>query len=103
MHLSHRITSEQDLRDLGTIGLKLDKHIIDIAICDNNTTIQGAAHEVLQRWMNMQLDGREAYLKLQAAMRKCKMNLLAEYLRKLVEGTEGASQTTKEGKKELSF
>ena len=89
---SHRITNEQELRDLGTVGLKLEKYIIDNAICDNNTTIRGAAREVLDRWKNMQTEN--VYGNLAAALRKCKMNQLAEYLRKLVEGTDEVPQST---------
>ena len=98
LHLSHRITNEQELRDLGTKGFKLEKSIIDNALSDHRTSIQGAANAVLHRWVNMQIRGRqEAYVNLLAALAKCQMNQLAAYLRKLVEGTE--DETTEESKK----
>ena len=99
LHLSHRITSEQELRDLGTKGFKLEKSIIDNALFDHRTSIQGAAHEVLHRWVNMQTRGREeAYMNLLTALAKCKMNQLAAYLRELAEGE--AEERTEESKKQ---
>ena len=93
LHLSHRIISEQELRDLVTIDFKLDKHIIDNALYEEKPSIQSAANKVLNRWSNMQLEGRnQAYVKLQAALAKYQRNQLAEYLRKLVERREDAQQ-----------
>ena len=87
--LCYEITSEQEVRDLGTKVFKLDKNIIDDALFDHTTRIQGAAFEVLHRWVNKQFGGRkEAYINLQAALRKCQMNKLAALLRMWVEGTD---------------
>ena len=98
LHLSHQITSEEELRDLGTIGFKLEKSIIDNALFDHRTSIQGAAHGVLHRWVNMQTRGREeAYVNLLEALRECQMNQLAACLRELVEGPE--DDTSGESKK----
>ena len=83
------------MRDLGTKGFKLEKSVIDDVLFDHRTSIQGAVHEVLHRWVNMQTGGRqEAYVDLLAALAKCQMNQLAAYLRELVEGAE--EETTEE-------
>ena len=58
--------------------------------------IHGAVREVLHRGLNKQSAGKSRYVCLQEALRKCKMNLLAAELQKLVEGTE--DETTKESK-----
>ena len=88
MHLSRRITSEKQLRDLGTGALKLEDNVITNALYEKAHSIQDAAREVLLIWANMQLGRREAYVNLQEALIKCQMNLLVAYLRTLVEGTE---------------
>ena len=40
VRLSHEITSEQEVRDLGTNVFKLDENIIDDALFDHRTSIQ---------------------------------------------------------------
>ena len=88
--LSEYITSEQELHDIGTGALKLRKTIIDNAVYEQRPSIQGAAREVLYSWRNMQTEN--AYANLLAALKKRKMNQLAEHLRNIVEGTEEAPQ-----------
>ena len=94
---SEYITSEQELHNIGTGALKLRKTIIDNALHDKKDSIQGAAREVLYSWRNMQTEN--AYPSLHAALRKRKMNQLAEILRKLVEEDEDSSQETEESRK----
>ena len=47
LNLSQRITSEQELRDLGTKALKVPEHIINTALYNHRTSINDAAHDVL--------------------------------------------------------
>ena len=94
--LSGRINRQQ-LQDLGTIGFSLEKTSIDNVLYNYKDDIQGAVREVLHRGLNKQSAGKSRYVCLQEALTKCKMNLLAAYLRKLVEGTE--EETTEESKK----
>ena len=94
--LSRRITSEQELHDVGTGALRLDKTITDNALHNHRTSIQDAAREVLHTWANMQVKERtEVYVRLLEALRKYEMNQLAEYLKTLVEGTKDSSQVAK--------
>ena len=90
---SHQITSQQELRDLGTGALKLEKSMIDNALYEQAPSIQDAAREVLTKWANMQQGRREAYVNLLATLKEYKMNQLAAHLRKLVEGTEDAGES----------
>ena len=94
MSLSRRITSEKELRDLGTIAFKLDDYVIDNALHQERPSIQDAARKVIQTWVNMQVEIRSrTYVKLLAVLEQCQMNQLAAQLRGLVEGTEDAAES----------
>ena len=60
LELSERITSEEELMNLGVKGLRLPQHKILQAIT-NNKRIQSAAHDVLSTWFKQQTDRHEAY------------------------------------------
>ena len=99
MKLSQRITSEQDLRELGTNVLKVAEHVIDTALNTyRNSSINNAAHDVLSTWRKQQPSGQEAYMDLQAGLKRAKMNQLAAQLRKWVEGIDDPSQISSERK-----
>ena len=96
LNLSQRITSEQELRDLGTKVLKVPEHIIDTALYNHRTSINDAAHDVLCTWLKDQPAKLEAYMNLQAGLKRAHMNQLATQLRMWVQGTEDVSQISDE-------
>ena len=59
--LAKRVTSESDLRNLGTNGFEVDKDIIDAALTDNPKSINAAATEVIKQWGVEQIDKEKAY------------------------------------------
>ena len=59
--LSKRITSESDLRDLATKGLKVPEYITDTQLHDNRHAINLAAVHVLKQWKKKNLDPYKAY------------------------------------------
>ena len=62
LNLAHRITNEQELRDLGTRALKVPEYITNAALYNHRTCIQDAAHEVLSTWRKQQVNDQEAYV-----------------------------------------
>ena len=93
VNLSERITREYELVELGVKALKLPAYIIDAAKY-NKKEIQDAAREVLQTWCKEQTNREEALVKLQAGLKKCEMNSLAEELRLWTEGEIGSKGLT---------
>ena len=87
LNLSQRIT-----RDLGTKALKVPEHIINTALYNHRTSINDAAHDVLCTWLKDQPARQEAYMDLQAGLKRAHMNQLATQLRMWVQGTEDVSQ-----------
>ena len=98
LNLSQRITSEQDLRIFGTNGLRVPEHVIDTALYNYRTCIQDAAHSVLSMWLKQQPNRQEAYMNLQAGLKRAQMNELAALVRKWVGAVEDASQITDESR-----
>ena len=98
LNISQRVTSEQELRNLGTKALKVPEHIIDTALYDNRTSIQDAAHDVLSTWRKQYQSSQGAYLDLLAGLKRAKINQLVTQLRKWVQGTEDVSQISDESK-----
>ena len=96
LNISQRVTSEQELRNLGTKALKVPEYIIDTALYNHRTSIQDAAHDVLSTWRKQYQSSQEAYLDLLAALKRAKMNQLATQLRMWVQGTEDVSQISDE-------
>ena len=87
LELSKRITSEEELMDLGIKVLGLPEFVIKTALFDNREKLQAATHELLSRWLKQQNNRLEAYMNLQVGLRKCRMNQLAMELKQWVEGT----------------
>ena len=59
--LSKRVTSESDLQNLATNGLKVPKYIIDEVLHDKRHTINEAALQVLKEWKKNNADPFQAY------------------------------------------
>ena len=93
LDLSQRITSESELMELGIKVLGLPDFLIKTALYDNREKMQPATHEILSRWLKAQNSRQEAYVNLQAGLRKCGMKELAVKLTQWVEGT--AVETTR--------
>ena len=66
------VVSEEDLRDLGTMGFGVRERIIDAALTNNNKNINAAATEVIKRWAQEQEDMEKAYEQLCVILRKIK-------------------------------
>ena len=95
LELSKRIVSWSELMDLGIRVLGLPECVILTTIFDNSDKIQPATHAVLAKWLQQQDNRREAYVSLNAGLRKYGMNQLAAELRQWVEETAArASGTT---------
>ena len=80
MKVADRITSEDDLVNVGVTGLKIPYHKIKSALTNHPKDIQSATHDVLYTWVKSQLSRAEAFEELCTALRKCEMNLLATEL-----------------------
>ena len=79
MDLSHRITSEKDLVEVGVKSLKLPDFIIKSALY-NHKDINSAAHDVFRSWRQKQNNDQEAYITLKAFFRQHGFNNLAAVL-----------------------
>ena len=82
MKLSQYITSEQDLRELGTNALGVRERTIDTALYNHRTSIYDAAHDVLSTWWKQYESNEKAFMDLQAGLRRADKNELAALLRK---------------------
>ena len=96
LELSTRISSTQDLLNVGIYGLNLPRHTIQSAVYNHKDSIQEAAYTVLTTWANQQETKAEAYLNIITAFKKCKMNQLATELRQWVDGEAFTEQLSKE-------
>ena len=83
--LAERITSEQQLKDLGLKVLQIRDFKIESALTDKRN-INPAAHRVLQTWVSGQNNPCEAYTNLVSGLRSNELNALAGELTKWVEG-----------------
>ena len=91
LHLSKRITSDEQLLTLGVNGLELPDFKIKSALHDNKH-IQSAAHEVLSTWRIQYESSYDAFQKLVVALVKAEMNQLAAELQEWTH--ESAKHTT---------
>ena len=99
MELSKRITNDDELMELGIKVLNFPKDTIKQTRHDHRDSIQAATHELLSKWLKKQPTRQEAYMNLQAGLKRAQMHHLT------VEGAEGTpegSQVTDEGKQILS-
>ena len=96
LNLSQRITSEHQLRDLGSRALGVRQHIIGTALFNDRTCIQDAAYNVLSTWLKGQPSRQEAFMSMQTGLKRARMNQLAADLRMWVQGIEDASRITDE-------
>ena len=69
LDLSRRITSTNDLEDLGLNILQFDDYQVDNAKCDGKNSINKAAHELLKKWRNNQVTREAAFSNLYRALR----------------------------------
>ena len=97
LELSKRITSGEELVELGINGLGIPEFKIKAVMYDHSDSIQAATHDLLSTWLKQQTDTQEAYMNLCASLRRCQMNQLAIQLTKWVEGTDVAPQITNRG------
>ena len=79
MDLSHKITSEKDLVEVGVKSLKLPDFIIQSAL-HNHKDINSAAHDVFRSWRQKQNNDQEAYITLKTSFRQHGFNNLAAVL-----------------------
>ena len=86
LELSKRITSAEELMDLGIKGLGLPDFKIKTAMYDHSDSIQAATYELLSTWLKKQTDRREAYKNMCAGLKRAEMNQLAANLRTWVGG-----------------
>ena len=65
---------------------------------DHRDSIQAATHKLLSKWLSEQQSRQEAYMVLQAGLKRAQMNQLASNLRIWVEGTGVLPQMMDESK-----
>ena len=61
LNLSKHVTSESDLRNLATKGLKVPEYITDTQLHDKRHAINEAALQVLKEWNKKNADPFQAY------------------------------------------
>ena len=81
LHLSQRITNQNDLLTFGIDILDLPKYKVDSAIT-NHREIGSAVYDVLKTWFKAQHDRKQAYTVLYNSLRENKWDLLATELQK---------------------
>ena len=82
---AERITSEQQLKDLGLKVLQIRDFKIESALTDKRD-INSAAHRVLRTWVSGQNNRCEAYTNLVSGLRSNELNALAGELTQRAEG-----------------
>ena len=92
LNLSQQITTEQELRDLGTNALDVPEHIIDTALYNHRASIQEAAYVALSTWLKQYQSRQKAYINLQAGLKRAQMNQLAALLRKWSGGIDDPAE-----------
>ena len=88
--LAQRITSTQDLLDLGLKVLKLPDYKVESAL-SSKKEVELAAHRTLQIWIRKQTNRYEAYRTLVTSLKSCGMHQLAAQLMEWVEKTRMTS------------
>ena len=68
------MVSEEDLRDLGTLGFGVRQSIIDAALFNHHRSITDAATAVIKAWSDEYLDKEKAYEDLCEALEKIGRN-----------------------------
>ena len=59
--LSSRISTEQDLRALGIVGLKMEHHVVQKHLTNNCSDITNEADSMLIEWRKSKSDARIAH------------------------------------------
>ena len=88
LELSKRIPDGNKLMEFGIKVLSLSKDTIEAAMYDHRDSIQAATHKLLSKWLSQQQSSQDAYMVLQAGLKRAQMNRLASNLRVHVEGTD---------------
>ena len=102
VELSTRITSQQELMNLGIKGLNLPRHTIQSALYNHRDSIQDAAYAVISDWVLQYETRSKAFATLVACLQKCKMRQLATELRLWVEGADSTQEISKESRYNFS-
>ena len=63
LNLARQITTQQELRNLATLGLRVKSNVIDTKLT-NERDINEAALKVIQQWASSKEDKRAAYVEL---------------------------------------
>ena len=87
LDLSKRITTGEELTDLGIKVLKLPDFRIRAALYDHKKSIQAATQDVIHSWLLQQSNRQEAYTALHTGLKEAKMHQLAGELQLWVKGT----------------
>ena len=96
--LAQRITTRQELLDLGLKVLGLPQHQVNSALT-NNRDVDLAAHHILQIWYRQYTSSIEAYTDLYTSLKQCGKSQLAAQLQGLVSpGTASAPSSPTEVK-----
>ena len=69
-NLAQNITSNRDLRDLGTQGFGFKQNVLDTALRNNKDDINEAAIAIIKKWSDKYEDQAQAYTALCGILRK---------------------------------
>ena len=74
--MSRHLCNKFDIRQLA-LELGLKSQNVDSIFENNKNDINEAAYRVLQKWLYMENNRKDAYVKLQEALRTCQMSMIA--------------------------
>ena len=91
---AQRISTQQELLDLGLKVLRLPQHQVNSALT-NKGDVELAAHHILQIWCKQYTSSLEVYTALYTSLKKCGKSQLAAQLQELVSPGATPSTSTK--------
>ena len=75
LKLSRMFTRKRDLQTLAIVGLKVAEESVDGHLSRKRGDVQEATFGVLKEWRNSQINQRDAYVRLCAALRSPNVNM----------------------------
>ena len=69
-NLAQEITSNRDLRDLGTQGFGFKQNVLDTALRNKKDDINEAAISIIKKWTDKYEDQAQAYTELCVILRR---------------------------------
>ena len=80
LNLSRQITTQQELRSLATLGLRVKSYVVDSNLT-NERDINDAALKVISQWATSKEDNRAAYTELCEILKSIKRSAYINVLK----------------------